>query len=71
MSRSRPTKGGEKRKPGVGTRPGTSFNKGPGMDKIVEGEAPPADPAAEIEARRSDAPDDQLPPDAQARRKGE
>lgn len=68
MSRSRPTKGGEKRKPGVGTRAGSSLKKGPGMDEVLRGETTPADPAAEIEARRSDAPDEQLPADSRARR---
>ena len=59
---------GKKRRSGVGTRAGNR-DTGPGMDEVVKGELP-ASPEAEIEARRSDAPDDELPPDAQAARRG-
>jgi hypothetical protein len=57
---------GKKGRPEVGTRAGTR-DTGPGMDAVLRGEMP-ANPDAEIEARRSDRRDDELPPDAQAAR---
>lgn len=55
---------GKKRRPGVGTRAG-GRDTGPGMDEVLKGEMP-ANPAAEIEARRSNA---ELPDDARAVRR--
>lgn len=62
---------GIKHRPGVGTRKGPNFNKGPRMSEVTRGEKP-TDPDAEIEAKRSDLPDDALPADAAAirRRRG-
>jgi hypothetical protein len=60
---------GRKKRAGVGKRAGSeSTNKGPGMAQIVRGETS-TNPAAEIAARHSDVPTDQLPPDAAAIRK--
>ena len=54
---------GKTKRAGVGTRAGSGLKRGQGMDEIVRGEMP-ADPAAEVEARRSDLPADQLPESA-------
>lgn len=59
---------GRKSRAGVGTRAGENTNKGPGMDEVLRGEVP-TNPEAEIEARHSDVPTDQLPPDAAEIRK--
>ena len=61
---------GKKSRPGVGTRAG-GRDTGPGMDQVLKGEMP-LNPEAEIEARRSDRADEDLPADARAvrRRRG-
>jgi len=64
---------GKKGRAGVGAHGRNKFNKGPSMADVTREEAPP-NPDAEIEARRSDAPTDELPPDAAAirrRRRGQ
>ena len=59
---------GNKKRGNVGNRPGPRLNKGPRMSEVLRGEMP-ANAEAEIEARRSDAPVDALPPDAAAIRR--
>ena len=60
---------GKKKRAGAGSREGANWNKGPGMDEITRGEMPGADRAAEIEARRSDEPNENLPADSAAIRR--
>ena len=60
---------GNKKRPNVGVRGKRSkVNSGPSMADVVRGEVPP-NPEAEIEAKRSDLPTEQLPPDAAAIRR--
>ena len=59
---------GNKKRANVGTPAGGGKVKGPGMDEVVKGEMP-ANPDAEIEAMRSDAPTEDLSPDAAAIRR--
>lgn len=59
---------GNKKRSNVGNRRSSKTNKGPSMADVTRGELP-ANPEAEIEARESDLPIDQLPADAVAIRR--